>query len=226
MGLPCPLVRPPTTCPEHCPDCSPCSAPCWACFCLACPPSRPLKRSLPEVGVCSMQHCFSGPPNGTEARAGGGGVNSGETPSDQGLCSLKGVKSWGFSGLPCRPPEPSAPGRGARADRPLCSYPGLYSGLRDAAYCQTDSWGGPVTGVRAGRPTILEGWVGDGSSFEGTPPPQPTTGAIYHSPKAAIVVGMAANQKPEGGGRGRLVVPHAPPPSVFANPLELFSLRN
>lgn len=219
MGLPCPLVRPPTTCPEHCPDCSPCSAPCWACFCLACPLSHPLKRSLPEVGVCSMQHCFSGTPNGTEVRAGGAGVNSGETPSDQRLCSLKGVKNCGFSGFPCRLPEPSAPGRGARVDRPLCSYPGLWSGLRNAAYCQMDAWGGPVTRVRAGRPMILEGWVGDGSRFEG-PPTSPT---IYHSFKAAVVVGVGANRKPAGWGRGRLV-PHPPPPSVFANPP--FSLKN
>ena len=36
---------------------------------------------------------------------------------------------------------------------------------------------------------ILEGWVGDGSHFEG-PPTSPT---IYHSFKAAIVVGVGAN---------------------------------
>lgn len=76
-----------------------------------------------------------------------------------------------------------------------------------------------MTRVRAGRPMILEGWVGDGSRFEG-PPTSPT---IYHSFKAAIVVGVGANRKPAGWGRGRLV-PHPPPPSVFANPP--FSLKN
>ena len=39
---------------------------------------------------------------------------------------------------------------------------------------------------------ILEGWVGDGSHFEG-PPTSPT---IYHSFKAAIVVGVGAATSP------------------------------
>lgn len=54
-----------------------------------------------------MQHCFSGPPKWHWELGWGEIVNSGETPSDQGLCSLKGVKSSAASqGFPAVPLSP------------------------------------------------------------------------------------------------------------------------